>query len=155
MKDNKKAADAIIALLLIALSCFLYITADKMPGSTKGIGPGDYPKFICAVIFVLSIVQLLTTLISSKGLPLIDFKAINGKFLLRALIMVVITFLYYKLMKPVGFLLTTPIYLFSSFMLFKYKNKIKGLVVAVVFTVVVYFLFTKVFMVFLPRGILG
>ena len=69
--------------------------------------------------------------------------------------MVVITFLYYKLMKPVGFLLTTPIYLFSSFMLFKYKNKIKGLVVAVVFTVVVYFLFTKVFMVFLPRGILG
>ena len=58
-------------------------------------------------------------------------------------------------MKGVGYLLTTPIYLFASFMLFGYKKKVKGAVIAVIFTVCIYLLFTKVFMVFLPRGILG
>ena len=53
MKDTKKAADFIISIILIALSAFLYMTADKMPGATKGIGPGDYPKFICTILFIL------------------------------------------------------------------------------------------------------
>ena len=155
MKDTKKAADFIISIILIALSVFLYMTADKMPGATKGIGPGDYPKFICAILFVLGVIQLISVIVSSKGIPFIQFSEINKKFLVRALIMVVATFVYYKLMKPIGYLLTTPLYLFGSFMLFGYKKKIKGAIIAIVFTVVVYLLFTKVFMIFLPRGILG
>ena len=155
MKDNKKSADFIISILLICLSAFLYMTANKMPSATKGIGPGDYPKFICLILFVLGVVQLISVIISSKGIPLIDFKRINVKYLVRALIMVVMTFVYYKLMKGVGYLLTTPIYLFASFMLFGYKKKVKGAVIAVIFTVCIYLLFTKAFMVFLPRGILG
>lgn len=155
MKDNNKFADALIAFFLIVLSIFLFITADKMPNSAKGIGPGDYPKFICVVILVLALIQVVTTLISSKGFPSLDLKSINVKFLLRALLMVVMTYIYYKLMKPVGFLLTTVVYLFTSFILFGYKKKFKAVVIAIVFTVIVYFLFTKVFMVFLPKGILG
>lgn len=155
MKDTKKAADFIISIILIALSVFLYMTADKMPGATKGIGPGDYPKFICAILFVLGVIQLISVIVSAKGIPLIAFNEINKKYLLRALIMVVATFVYYKLMKPIGYLLTTPLFLFGSFMLFGYKKKIKGVIIALVFTVVVYLLFTKVFMIFLPRGILG
>ena len=155
MKDTKKAADFIISIILIALSVFLYMTADKMPGATKGIGPGDYPKFICSILFVLGVIQLISVIVSSKGIPFIQFSEINKKFLVRALIMVVATFVYYKLMKPIGYLLTTPLYLFGSFMLFGYKKKIKGAIIAIVFTVVVYLLFTKVFMIFLPRGILG
>ncbi len=155
MKDTKKAADFIISIILIALSVFLYMTADKMPGATKGIGPGDYPKFICSILFVLGVIQLISVIVSSKGIPFIQFSEINKKFLVRALIMVVATFVYYKLMKPIGYLLTTPLYLFGSFMLFGYKKKIKGVIIAIVFTVVVYLLFTKVFMIFLPRGILG
>ena len=94
MKDNKKSADFIISILLICLSAFLYMTANKMPSATKGIGPGDYPKFICLILFVLGVVQLISVIISSKGIPLIDFKRINVKYLVRALIMVVMTFVY-------------------------------------------------------------
>ena len=155
MKDTKKAADFIISIILIALSAFLYMTADKMSGATKGIGPGDYPKFICTILFILGVIQLISVVVSCKGIPLIAFKEINRKFLLRALIMVVATFAYYKLMKPIGYLITTPFFLFGSFMLFGYKKKVKGAVIAIIFTVVVYLLFTKVFMIFLPRGILG
>lgn len=155
MKDTKKAADFWISILIIAISIIFFISADAMPDSDRGIGPGDYPKVICAVLFVLGVIQLASTLISSKGFPLIDFKTINGRYLLRALIMLAFTVLYYKLMRKVGFLITTPIYLFASFMLFGYKKKIFAAVIAIVFSVVVYFLFTKVFLVVLPRGILG
>lgn len=155
MKDTKKAADFWISILIIAISIIFFISADAMPDSDRGIGPGDYPKVICAVLFVLGVIQLASTLISSKGFPLIDFKTINGRYLLRALIMLSFTVLYYKLMRKVGFLITTPIYLFASFMLFGYKKKIIAAVIAIVFSVVVYFLFTKVFLVVLPRGILG
>lgn len=155
MKDTKKAADFWISILIIAISIIFFISAEAMPDSDRGIGPGDYPKVICAVLFVLGVIQLASTLISSKGFPLIDFKTINGRYLLRALIMLAFTVLYYKLMRKVGFLITTPIYLFASFMLFGYKKKIIAAVIAIVFSVVVYFLFTKVFLVVLPRGILG
>lgn len=155
MKDTKKAADFWISILIIAISIIFFISADAMPDSDRGIGPGDYPKVICAVLFVLGVIHLASTLISSKGFPLIDFKTINGRYLLRALIMLAFTVLYYKLMRKVGFLITTPIYLFASFMLFGYKKKIIAAVIAIVFSVVVYFLFTKVFLVVLPRGILG
>ena len=155
MKDTKKAADFIISIILIALSVFLYMIADKMPGATKGIGPGDYPKFICTILFILGVIQLISVIVASKGIPLIEIKEINAKYLLRALIMVVATFVYYKLMKPIGYIITTPIFLFGSFMLFGYKKKIKGVIIALIFTIAVYLLFTKVFMIFLPRGILG
>lgn len=155
MKDTKKAADFWISILIIAISIIFFITANAMPKSDRGIGPGDYPKVICSVLFVLGVVQLITVLIKSKGLPLIDFKTINRRYLLRAFIMLLMTVLYYKLMKSIGFLITTPIYLFASFMLFGYKKKIKAAIIAIVFSVVVYFLFTKVFLVILPRGILG
>ena len=155
MKDTKKAADFIISIILIALSVFLYMIADKMPDATKGIGPGDYPKFICTILFILGVIQLISVIVASKGIPLIEIKKINAKYLLRALIMVVATFVYYKLMKPIGYIITTPIFLFGSFMLFGYKKKIKGVIIALIFTIAVYLLFTKVFMIFLPRGILG
>ena len=155
MKDTKKAADFWIAILVIALSIIFFIQADRMPGSDRGIGPGDYPKVICYVLFALGAIQLVTVIIRSKGIPLIDFKSINSRYLLRALIMLLLTLLYYKLLKPVGFLLTTPLYLFASFILFGYKKKVKAAIIAIVFSVVVYFLFTKVFLVILPRGILG
>ena len=155
MKDTKKAADFIISILLLILSAFLFLNASRMPSAEKGIGPGDYPMFICAVLFFLALLQLISVIISAKGIPLIDFRAVNTRYLVRALIMAALTFAYYKLMKPVGFLITTPLYLFASFMLFGYKRKVKGVVIALVFSVAVYILFSRVFMVFLPRGILG
>lgn len=155
MKDTGKAADFLIALAVVVISIVLWFQADKMPQSNRGIGPGDFPKFICVVLFVLGMIQLVSIVVRSKGIPLIDFKSVNVRYLVRVLIMLALTFVYYKLLKPVGFLLMTPVYLFASFILFGYRKKLIAAVVAVAFPVVVYFLFSRVFMVILPRGILG
>lgn len=155
MKDTKKAGNLIISLAVIAISVIFYIQASRMPTAERGIGPGDYPRFICCGLFIFGIINIVSTMIKSRGIPLIDVKEINWRYLLRALVMFAMTFVYYKLLKPVGFLLTTPFYLFASSMLFGYRKKVKAAVIALVFTVAVYFLFVRVFLVILPRGILG
>ena len=155
MKNTEKAADFWIAVAVMAVSIFLYSNASKMPKSARGIGPGDYPRFICAVLIVLCTIQIIRTLIECKGLPLIDFKNTNVRYLVRAFAMILLSWLYYTFLKKVGFLVLTPVFLFASFMLFGYRKWIRGAIYSVAFSTAVYFLFVKVFLVLLPKGILG
>ena len=154
-KDTGKAADLFIACIVIAVSIIFFIEASRMPTPDRGIGAGSYPKIICIVLFSLGIIQIAEIIIECRGIPVIDFKNVNVRYLFRAFIMIVMTYVYYRLLKPVGFLLTTPVYLFGSMMLFGYKKKIVGAVISIVFSATVYFLFVNVFLVILPRGILG
>ncbi len=155
MKNTNKAADLLIAIAVIIIAGIFLAQSLKMPVPDRGIGAGTYPSIICYVLIVLSAVQIIKVLVECKGIPVIDFKNTNTRYLLRALIMILGTWLYYKLLKKVGFLILTPLYFFGSSMLFGYKKKIKCAIIAVVFSTAIYFLFVKVFMVILPRGILG
>ena len=155
MKDTSKASDFIVGIAVMAVSVVFYIQANAMEKVDLGIGPGDYPKIICYVLFFLGLIQTVKTVVICRGIPLLDFKSMNGKYLLRVFIMAFLTYLYYRFVKKVGFLLLTPVYMYLSVLLFGYKNKIKGAIITVIFTTAMYFLFTIVFKVILPRGILG
>lgn len=155
MKNTNKAADFWIALAVALVAVVFLVQANAMPKSQRGIGPGDYPRIICYVLIVLSALQIVKIIAECKCIPLIDFKNTNVRYLVRALIMFVMTWLYYFLLKKVGFLLLTPFFMFGAAVLFGYKKKIKLAVISVVFPTALYFLFVKVFMVILPRGILG
>ena len=155
VKNTKIAADFIIAIVIIAIAIVFYVESLALPTKTQGIGPGVYPQFICIILFFLGIVQIIKCVLMVRGIPIIDVEKVNKKGLLRVLIMVVATYLLYKLMKPVGFPIVAPIYLFFAICFFGYKNKIKAAIFSVVFTTALYFLFTKVFLVMLPAGILG
>lgn len=155
MKNTNKAADLLIAVAVLIVAGIFLSQAKGMPVPERGIGAGTYPSIICYVLIVLSVVQIVKVLIECKGLPLIDFKNVNTRYLVRAMIMVVATWLYYFLLKKVGFLILTPLYFFGSAMLFGYKKIFKCAIISVVFPTAIYFLFVKVFMVILPRGILG
>lgn len=80
-------------------------------------------------------------------------KIVLNRPLVRVLLMVLVSYLFYKLLKIVGFLILAPIYLYSVLLLFGYKKKILGLVISLVLCTCVYFLFRRVFMVMLPQGL--
>ena len=67
---------------------------------------------------------------------------------------------YAALMKPVGFIITSIIYVFLQILILtpikKRSRKVMGIaaVMAVTFSTVLYYVFTKYFMVLLPPGIL-
>ncbi len=154
MKDTKKAADFYIGLFVMALSVIFFIEAGKLPTQARGIGPGDYPRVICTMLFVLGLVQVIRVLVTSHGFATVDWKGCNGHYMLRVGIFIVATYVYYKLLKPVGFPLVTPVYLWGIMMLYGYKRKVLAAVISIIFSLVIFFLFTKVFMVMIPGGFL-
>ncbi len=153
VKNTKKASDFWVGAIVMVISAIFFIEACKMPSQSRGIGPGDYPKFVCVLLFILGAVQVLRTLLSG-GFPLVDWKNMQTRYLIRAFIMIAGTYVYYLLIDIIGFPLITPVYIWLSMMFFGYKKKVVAAVIAVVFSTAVYLLFTKVFMVLLPGGFL-
>lgn len=155
VKNTKVAADFIIAIVVIAIAVVFLVEAQKLPTKAKGIGPGVYPTFISILLLFLGVVQVIKCVLLVKGIPVVDGPNVDWKGLARIAIMVLATYLFYKLLKIVGFPILAPLYLFFAICLFGYKSKVKVAIFSVVFTTAVYFLFTKVFLVMLPAGILG
>lgn len=155
VKDTKLAVDFIISLVVIALALVFISEAKGLPTKAKGIGTGDYPRLICYILIFLGVMQTIKVLLLARGIPVIDYSKKDQFGLLRVLVAIVSIFVFYKLLKIVGFPILAPLFLFGMICLFGYKNKIKAAIISVVFTTVVYILFTKVFLVLLPAGILG
>lgn len=154
VKNTKKAADFLVGCAMIIISIIFFVAADKMPDSARGIGPGNYPKFVCVLLFILGLVQALRIVITEKGIPMIDWSGVDKRSLVRALIMFVAIVAYYYLMRIIGFPITTMVFLFGSMMFFGYKHKVKAAIISIVFTLFVYILFVRVFQVLLPSGFL-
>lgn len=155
VKDTKLAVDLYISIVVFIIAIVFLVSASGLPTKTKGIGAGVYPTVICILLLVLSLLQFTKTLLLSKGFPIPDFAKTDNKGILRVCVMAVVTYLFYKLLKIVGFPILAPIYLFFTICFFGYKKKVKAAIISVIFTTVVYLLFTKVFLVMLPAGILG
>ncbi|GAF23129.1 tricarboxylate transport protein TctB [Bacillus sp. JCM 19047] len=67
---------------------------------------------------------------------------------------VLLMLLYILLLEPVGFVITTVCFIFICSLLLGYKKHVTNGIVAVLFPVAFYFLFTRYLMIALPSGIL-
>jgi putative tricarboxylic transport membrane protein len=65
---------------------------------------------------------------------------------------VAVIVIYVSLVSTVGFILMTPLLMVAMMWLFGERHFVKMAVIAVVTTVLVWLLFTEVFMIFLPAG---
>ena len=155
IKNTKLAADFYISIFAIVLAIVFIMEARSLPTKVQGIGAGDYPRVICAILIFLGVLQFIKCLIMAKGLPVPDAKTIDGRGLLRVSVMVVVTYIFYRLLKLVGFPILAPIYLFFTICFFGYKKRVRAAIISIAFSTIVYILFTKVFLVILPSGILG
>ncbi len=155
IKNTKLAADFYIALIVIIIGIVFIAQSAALPDKDIGIGPGDYPTVISYILIFLGVVQACKSLMIAHGFPIPEGATIDKKGLFRVAVMVVATYIFYKLLKIVGFPILAPIYLFGAICFFGYKKYVKAAILSVVFTTVVYILFTKVFLVMLPAGLLG
>ena len=83
------------------------------------------------------------------GVPKPQFK-LEKKPTMLFLAAVALCVLYVILVPTVGFMLLTPFLIFGMMLLFGNRNYLMCVIVSVVTTVLVWLLFTKVFMIFLP-----
>ncbi|GHU07731.1 hypothetical protein FACS1894158_16350 [Betaproteobacteria bacterium] len=145
---NTRRADFVMGLLFVFLAIFWFVEAEGMLKVDAGLGPGDYPKVVASGFFIFGLLLTLSSLF--KGLPKKE-TSMDRKAALRLIIFVAVTLLYVQLMKPIGFLLSTPFYLFFGMWFFGYRKYLIAVVSSVGMTAAIYIVFRLIFQVMLPE----
>lgn len=157
----KKYGDIVVGVFFMALSACMMVAAKMLPKSkVMEIGPDFMPMCIGVVTFVLAAVL---TFLNIKNMKMraaeIDVASIAECDYKRVLSSIILVLIYVFTLKPIGFLVTTVIYLMLQMLVLSPDDKrdkksvIQLAVINVVFTLVVFFLFRYGFKIVLPAGI--
>ena len=157
----KKYGDIIVGVFFMLLSVAMMVMAKMLPKSTvMDIGPDFMPMCIGVMTFVLAAALVLLNIKNMKiyvaqaeaeGPEKADYKRVLTSF--------IIILVYVFVLKSVGFIISTLVYLpVQMFILAPEerrgkKNVIQLLLTDVLFTFVVFFLFRYGFKIVLPAGI--
>lgn len=157
----KKYGDIIVGVFFMLLSAAMMVIAKMLPKSTvMDIGPDFMPMCIGVMTFVLAAALVLLNIKNMKiyvaqaeaeGPEKADYKRVLTSF--------IIILVYVFVLKSVGFIISTLVYLpVQMFILAPEerrgkKDVIQLLITDVLFTFVVFFLFRYGFKIVLPAGI--
>jgi len=100
----------------------------------------SYGLIICGSLLVYQGIKK-----TEETVKLYSFKDLKKIFLLTLL-----CFLYVYLVSYIGFLYLTPFLMMATLYLFGYKKWIFGVIISIVFTILVYYVFFSIFKVPLP-----
>lgn len=114
------------------------------------------------IMLSLYIVNTITDFLQWKRVSSKEEKKVNKETkpdsinnLITIGVVFIVTIIYVSIMKTLGFVVSTTIYLFVELYILKTKNKLVLFGLPIILTLVVFFMFTKGFSVPLPRGFLG
>ena len=146
-----KRVDFFSGIGIVCLAAGVWYMASLLPPAASGIGAGGFPKFVAVCLGILGAALSIQAYLgmkkgdSSQTLP-------DKKELLYAAALAAVFFLYILVVKPLGYILST-ILVFPVFMfIYGERRWLRMGVISVVFSVVTFYLFERVFDVFLPHG---
>lgn len=156
----KKYGDLITSVFFLIFGVWLIITAKMLPESAiVSIGPDFMPMVIGVIMVILAAILLVQSIMGIKK-NTAEIKPDEDKPEYKRVIeSLVLSLAYVLLLQPVGFIVSTLVYLFAQiFVLAPDVNRTKKdiiifLIVDVVFTFIVFFLFRYGFKIVLPAGI--
>lgn len=158
----KKYGDLVVSIFYAILGIALIVCAKMLPKSkVMEIGPDFMPTVVGVIILILAVILFAESVHGFKKNveAAKDFK--DESDYKRVILSLILSLLYVYLLQPIGFLICTLVYLFAQiFVLAPDARRTKKdlalyLIIDVVFTIVVYFLFRYGFTIVLPAGILS
>lgn len=164
MSSIKK--DLYSGIFFFFFSIFLYAESYAIKLSkADALGPQFFPRMVAIVMAVLSVIQIFKCIKKVSQKETVQSEpAVEKRFSWNLPLTLTIVLLagYFLLLEYVGFIILTTIYLFCQIFLLLPKGSIKNkryLIIAATISILapisIYLLFYKVFMIFLPAGILG
>ena len=156
----KKYGDIVVGVFFMALSAIMMVMAQMLPKSkVMEIGPDFMPMVIGAITFVLA---LILTVLNVKNMKLraaeLAEAAIDECDYKRVLLSALLVLIYVFVLQPVGFIVSTLVYLPLQMLVLSpddqrgKKQIIQLLIIDVIFTMAVFFLFRYGFKIVLPAG---
>lgn len=146
--NKNKYPDLIAGLCFTGIAIAVFLMSNDLVMAKLGLGAGGYPKTIAVIMFILGIIMTGKSL--AKGLPKWNFK-LDKQTALRLAAFLFLTIAYLAGMRYIGFLFLTPFYLFAAMLMFGHEKYLSAAVTSMASSVVIYLIFTKAFMVFLPE----
>ena len=158
--------DIISSAVAIVFGAAVYLMSGSIVIKRKGgdIGSAFLPRLVAGIMIGLGILLLISTLVKMRKQPAAaetaEKKAGSMEWL-PTLLSFVNLIVYVLIFKPVGFLISTFIYLMAQMLIMSpvKKPSTKQLalwaLIALIAALAIFFLFTKAFSMPLPKGILG
>lgn len=157
----KKYGDIVVGVFFMILSAIMMVMAQMLPKSkVMEIGPDFMPMVIGILTFVLA---AILTFLNVKNLKMriaeIDPASIPDCDYKRVFLSVILVLIYVFVLQPVGFIVSTLVFLPLQMLVLSPDDK-RGkkditllLIIDVIFTLAVFFLFRYGFKIVLPAGI--
>lgn len=157
----KKYGDIVVGVFFMALSAIMMVMAQMLPKSkVMEIGPDFMPMVIGGITFVLA---LILTVLNVKNRKMraaeLENATVDECDYKRVLLSALLVLVYVFVLQPVGFIVSTLVYLPLQMLVLSpddqrgKKQIIQLLIIDVIFTLVVFFLFRYGFKIVLPAGI--
>lgn len=144
--------ERLFLLFLCIISAFLYFITfnfEVFEMDKYSLGPAFFPRLICIILFLIALILLIFS-IKNKNCSKIKNKNPNLKY---SVITIIFFIIYVFLIEKLGYLTSTIIFMISIIFLLKSKSLLINIIFSVIFSSVIYLLFSKGFNVSLPEGI--
>ena len=102
-----RKVDIVSAVILLALSVYVIVTAGSFPSDTRTLGPGFFPTLTAGLLAVFAGWQLIAALLRKKD----GDSPAKPKHSLLAIL--AITALYIAVLPLLGFVIATPLFLIA------------------------------------------
>ncbi|WP_257215764.1 tripartite tricarboxylate transporter TctB family protein [Fredinandcohnia onubensis] len=136
-----KAFDRYLSIALIAVGGFFIFEGQRINESSFGsaIGPGVLPSALGVILILLCIRNIYETF--RKKYPEQEKEKVHYK---RFLIMLVSTILYALLLEPIGYVISTFLFLLVGFQVMQKGKFVNSIIIAAAVPAVVYYMYVVV-----------
>ena len=159
MKSKKIGGELAFAGSLLILGLVVLYDTSKMlvPPGSGTVGPQIFPYLVSGFVIFVSLGLFLQIFRGNLGVPEgTEFGEVVEKTDFKSLAMVAGSMLTYPLLiERAGFIIATSVVFFGVAFAYGAKNLLKNLAISLIFSLIVYFAFSKGLNVSLPAGILG
>jgi len=144
--------DYIIGLSGLALSLYVYVVSDafKRVGDGLSENPAYYPRILALLLALMSCGILIGAIRKRQALKV----NVNRELLLNIGKFLGVLILYILILKPIGFIIGTALFSFAMIWLLGSTRK-QAVIYALPIALVIYFVFSYLLKVPLPKGILS
>ena len=145
-----KKTDIGVVAFMYAVCAFFYAYSGKLTAESK-----TYPMFTIALLFALTTLYLIQMIISARkfGVESGADEVFAGFKPVQFIVSIVLTLVYFLMIKYLGFFSATIIFMFASLLYLK-VHIVPAVISVLVMNLLIYFAFVRFLGVKLPSGLL-
>lgn len=145
MKIKKSLPDVIISVVVLIFLGTLFVQVPAIPDISR-----DYPLGLLVIAALMTLSLLVRSLLRLRTDEEVETKVLEQAKTIFPYCLMIIAYIW--LLNKLGYIISTIVFMIASLLFLKLKNKVLMIVLSVVVTCLLYYIFTNFLVVVLPKG---